>query len=469
MDSILSLIYKNTAERPDALCLADGRGSMTYFQYRRRIEGCCAALRERGLKMGGRVVLKCTQDTDFLAALHGIQLSGGVPVPVEKGCSQARIDAIAAQTQADFVLDPHELSGLVGDVDMSLPRPEDLSLILFTTGTTGASKGIALRHAADVAVAENIYFAVGMKPQNLELSPMPLNHSAGLRRYFSAMLSGGAFVIIDGLLVIRRFFDALDTYHANSIAASPTSLPLIFKLTGERLSQYAHQLTFMSFGSAPFPDADKVRLKALLPQTRIYDLYGSTEAGVSCVSEVTGPEAAPKCIGRPTKNARVRILDANGYDKTATADDPGTLAWGGDMCMDGYWNEPVLTAKTYSSGYVHTSDLGYMDETGRIFLLGRADDVMNIGGLKIAPDEVEDAARAFPGVRDCVCVGVRDKAGNEILGLYYEGQELDAVKLRAFLRERMEPYKVPGQIIYMPLLPRTYNGKLDRKALRFEK
>jgi len=280
------------------------------------------------------------------------------------------------------------------------------------------------------------------------------------------MLAGGTFVIVDGLMVIRRLFDALDTYAATSVAASPAVLPLIFRLTGDRLGQYADRLEFMSFGTAPFPDADKAKLKTLLPRTRLYDLFGSTEAGVSCVSEITGPEAAPKCIGRPTHNAKLRILDEKGCDKEATAEDPGLFAWGGAMCMNGYWNELELTDKTLVDGYVHTSDLGYRDKTGRVFLLGRADDVINFGGLKIAPGEVEDAARVFPGVQECVCVPVKDKLAGQALSLFYEGEEQDPVKFRDFLRSRLEPYKIPSVITYLDALPRTYNGKLDRKALR---
>jgi long-chain acyl-CoA synthetase len=466
MDSILAIIFQNAEKTPDRLCVADGNICLTCGQYRRRIAGAAAALRDQGLGRGGRVVIRCTQDTDFLTSVHAVQLAGGVAVPVEKGCAQARVDAISSVAKASFVLDPHELSGLSSDEVFPLPKPEQPSLILFTTGTTGASKGVRLRHAADVAAAENIFCGTKMRPGNIEVCPLPLNHSAGLRRYFSDMLAGGTFVILDGLVVVRRFFDALDTYGATSVAASPAVLPLLFRLTGDRLGQYADRLEFMSFGTAPFPDADKTKLKALLPRTRIYDLFGSTEAGVSCVSEITGPEAAPKCIGRPTHNASLRILNENGCDKSATAEDPGLLAWGGSMCMDGYWGEPELTARTLVDGYIHTSDLGYRDGTGRVFLLGRADDVINRGGHKIAPGEVEDAARGFPGVRECVCVPAADELAGQALSLFYEGQERDPVQFRDYLRSKLEPYKVPSVITHLDALPRTYNGKLDRKALR---
>lgn len=467
MDSILNIIFQNAALRPGALCLADRHGTLCYGEYRARICGVAAELRRRGLPAGARVLLRGTQDMDFLVLLHGIQLAGCVSVPMEKGCAEARIEQTAAQTEAWAVLDPAEFAGLTaGNEGFTLPAADAPSLILFTTGTTGAPKGIALRHRADVAVAENIFHGVSMRTGNVEVCPMPLNHSAGLRRYFSDMLAGGSFIILDGLLAVRRFFEAIDGYGASSCALSPAALPLIFRLTGERLADYDGRLDFMSFGSAVFAEADRERLIAMLPNTRIYDLYGSTEAGVSCVSLVSGAEAAPRCIGRPSVNARLKIFDADGHEKTASADDPGLLAWGGAMLADGYWRDEALTAKTFSGGFVHTNDLGYTDETGRVFLLGRADDVVNVGGRKIAPGEVEEEAKRCPGVADCACVGVPDPLSGEALALFYEGEHLDERTLREHLRAALEPYKLPAQIAWLEALPRTYNGKLDRKKLR---
>lgn len=467
MDSIVEILFHNAAKTPDALCLADRRGSLTYGEYCARIGGVAEALRAQGLKKGGRAVIRCTQDMDFLALLHGVQLAGGVAVPMEKGCAEARLTQTAEQTDAWGILSPADYAGLRAQTrDFPLPGADDVSLILFTTGTTGAPKGITLRHRADVAVAENIRYGTEMRAGNVEVCPMPLNHSAGLRRYFSNMLAGGAFIILDGLLAVKRFFEAIDTYGANSCALSPAALPLLFKLTGDRLAEYDGKLDFLSFGSAVFAEADREKLMALMPHTRLYDLYGSTEAGVSCVSLVSGPDAAPRCIGRPSVNARLKILDDTGAEKAAMADDPGLLAWGGAMLADGYWRDEALTEKTFANGYVRTNDLGYMDAAGRVFLLGRADDVVNVGGRKIAPGEVEEEAKRCSGVADCACIGIKDPLSGEALALFYEGEQLEERILREHLRAALEPYKLPSRITWMQALPRTYNGKLDRKALR---
>lgn len=467
MDSILHILFHNAAHRPDALCLADRRGTLTYGQYRARICGVANALAAQGMPHGARVVVRCTQDADFLALLHGIQLAGGVAVPMEKGCAEARLEQTAMQTDAWGVLSPADYAGLADETTtLTLPDRDDLSLILFTTGTTGAPKGITLRHRADVAVAENIRCGVEMPDGNVEVCPMPLNHSAGLRRYFSNMLAGGAFVILDGLLAVRRFFEAIDAYGATSCALSPAALPLLFKLTGERLAEYDGKLQFISFGSAPFAQSDREKLISMLPHTRIYDLYGSTEAGVSCVLLASGAEAAPRCIGRPSVNAQLKLLDRDGAEKAATADDPALLAWGGAMLADGYWGDDALTARTFSGGFVRTNDLGYVDESGRVFLLGRADDVVNVGGRKVSPGEVEEEAKRLPGVADCACIGVPDELSGEALALFYEGEKLDERLVRDHLRRSLEPYKLPARIEWMNALPRTYNGKLDRKKLK---
>ena len=135
--------------------------------------------------------------------------------------------------------------------------------------------------------------------------------------------------------------------------------------------------------------------------------------------------------------------------------------------MKGYLDEPELTAKTVVDGFIRTSDLGKRDEAGRIYMLGRADDVIITGGSKVSPEEIEEVAKAFPGISECACCGADDKLLGKVPMLYIvqSGDGVDLKEMLKYLKDKLEGYKLPKQIIPVPELPRTYNGKLLRSKL----
>ena len=146
----------------------------------------------------------------------------------------------------------------------------------------------------------------------------------------------------------------------------------------------------------------------------------------------------------------------------------GLLAIHSDMNMQCYWHEPELTAETMADGWIYTSDLGYFDENGMIFLVGRSGDVINVGGLKVAPTEVEEAALRHESVADCVCTSADDKRMGKVVKLLVvvkDGCVFDPADIQNMLRGYLEAYKVPKYVERIDEVPRTYNGKIDRKRL----
>lgn len=151
----------------------------------------------------------------------------------------------------------------------------------------------------------------------------------------------------------------------------------------------------------------------------------------------------------------------------ATADNPGIIAIRSNTVTAGYWNEPELTANTIKDGVIYMTDLGYIDN-GYLYLVGRRDDVINVGGLKIAPTEVEDVALRHPMVDECVCIPFEDRMAGRVVKMLVKvnnGYELDTAELSAYLLEKLEAYKVPKYIVAVDEIPRTFNGKIDRKRI----
>ena len=484
MTSIIEAIITHAKAAPQKLCLADIKQEVSYEQFLRHILGYAAHLTELGVKKGDCVVIEAMNQIGYLVSAMAVQYLGGIFVPLEKNAAESRIVEIIEKTGANVYLARSEMlkdrkfesrkqvldfyeEGEIDYGHLSLPEGKKIAEILFSTGTTGTSKGIEMQHSANVAVAENVKYGVEMQEDTMELIPVPMNHSHGLRTFYGNMLNGSSCALLDGVVYTKRFFALLDNYPITAIDLVPAALATIFELSGDRLGNYADRLQYIELGSAPIPAADKERLCRLLPKTRLYNFYGSTEAGRSCVLDFN-KENKPSCIGRPAKNAEFIFVDEQRQKITATKEQPGFLATSGSMCMKGYYQEPQLTAETLIDGFIYSQDLSYMDEDGCIVMLGRQGDVINTGGNKVAPDEIEEAAKGMEEIADCACIPVPDKIMGEVPKLYVQlaaGAEFDSEKIASYIKGKLEGYKIPKIIEPIDLIPRTYNGKIQRKKL----
>ena len=163
------------------------------------------------------------------------------------------------------------------------------------------------------------------------------------------------------------------------------------------------------------------------------------------------------------------VVDDEGRKIESSKENPGLLAVSGRMMMNGYFGSEELTKATLKDGVLYTSDLGYIDEAGRIYVLGRKDDVINYKGIKIAPEEIEQPASKYPGVKDCCCVPVEDAVCGQVPKLYVLPASADQFDKKAFLeylKKNLEPGRMPASVELIDQIPRSSNGKLQRKKLR---
>ena len=435
-----------------------------------------------GIRKGDHVMLRCTQNIDYLTVFSALQYMQALVIPVEKSTSVERVLEIGGRVDSECLISDKEADGIssikikdiiarakdADEADLELPGENDRSMLLFTTGTTGSSKGVVMLHRGDVGIAGNVIEGTSMKKGNVEIIPMPLNHSFGIRRYQSDMVNGGTVCLMDGMVFIGTLWKLVEKYGATSMAISPASLGMIFHLSDERIADYADQLDYIQIGSAPLAEADKEKLLRLLPDTRLYNFYGSSEAGCACILEFSGNGNKTGCIGRPTVNSIVRFTDdAGNVVENGSPEAPALLSWGGSIVMEGYYNDPDLTAETLVGGYVRTKDLAYLDEDGDCILVGRADDVINYGGSKISPAEIENLALGYEYIDDVAFTSISDPITGELpVILVIQKDGYDEAEFERFLTDRLESYKLPRKYIYVDNIPKTFKGSVLRKEVR---
>ena len=383
--------------------------------------------------------IRTTQSIDFLVTYFALHVAGIVALPLEHDIPDTRFKAIA-ERYAGFT------------------APKEVADILFTTGTTGKSKGVMISHRTIIANAENLADAMGFSHELLFVINGPLNHIGSLSKVYPTIMMGATLYILEGLKDLEAFFFALDHPYAKvATFLVPASIRILLQLAKKKLATYADKIDFIETGAAPMAHSDMIELCRILPRTRLYNTFASTETGIVATYNYNDGECLVGCLGRPMKHSRILITDE------------GRVACQGPTLMTGYADEEELTAQVMHDETVFTADNGRLDEMGRLHLMGRIDDVINVGGYKVAPTEVEDVAMAFPGIKDCICISETSPVLGTILKLLYVKQqdiEFSKKDLAKFIAINLERHKVPQAYELVDVIHRTFNGKLDRKFYR---
>jgi len=382
------------------------------------------------------VCLRAECSIDYLVTYFALHRAGCVVVPLEKDIPEDTFQELSQHFSASSV-------------------PENIADILYTTGTTGKSKGVMISHQTIIADAENLISGQGFTHDLAFIVNGPLNHIGSLSKIYPVIMLGATLILVDGMKDLNAFWKAFD-YPALKVATFlvPASIRILIQFCPEQLAAYAEKIDFIETGAAAISQADMETLCRLLPKSRLYNTYASTETGIISTYNFNDGKCVAGCLGRPMPHSQVFITSE------------GHIACKGDTLMSGYVGDPERTATVLRDGVVYTSDIGRIDEKGMLHLSGREDDVINVGGFKVAPTEVEDAAMAFPEIQDCICISVEHKIMGRALKLLVvmkDGRVLNKRALAQFLKNKLETYKIPTLYEQTETVKRTFNGKLDRK------
>jgi len=478
MRSIVKCIYQHSCQHPDKTAIIGTDVTVNYKEFWKQISTCAAILKQSGIIKGDCVILEASHTVEYLVCVYGIQLAGGIDVPVENGSPKERIGEISKVIAPKWVITgKHPLSAFgksledlsaSDNVSVVFPEENQLQEILFTTGTTGKSKGVMVTHYAQMNMCESQNAVLNYSEDNVWLIPTPMNHAAGLRKTHMSMVKGSTVLLIEGFKNLKLFFDSMKKYNVTSLYLPPSAVHYILMLASKELAKYDEQLNFLYSSSSALPGGDKEKLIKLLPHVRKFDAYGGSEVGAVCYIDYNSVNKGAGCVGKANDGVDIFIVDEDYKPMTASKENPGIIAIRSNTITAGYWNEPEITANTIHDGVIYMTDLGYIDDEGYLFLVGRRDDVINIGGLKVAPTEVEDVALRHQAIAECACVPYEDVNCGRVVKMFVtvkDGFDFDIEGFTSFLESKLEAYKIPKLFEVIPEIPKTFNGKIDRKKL----
>ncbi len=361
-----------------------------------------------------------------------------------------------------------DLSGTAGGVTSSpgLAVSDDVALVLHTSGTTSRPKMVPLTHKNLCASARNIGNTLELSELDICLNVMPLFHIHGLVACVLASLAAGGATVCTRQFDASRFPDWLEVWKPGWYSAVPTMHQAILAHLQERgLSSLASTLRLIRSSSAALPPSVMRGLEDTF-QVPVIESYGMTEAAHQMASNPLPPRARkPGCVGLPA-GPEIVILDDAGTKKEAGT--VGEIAIRGDNVTQGYHGNADANAQAFVEGWLRTGDQGYFDSDGYLFITGRLKELINRGGEKVAPREVDEALLSHPMVRQAVAFAMpHPSLGEDVAAavVLHPGAVCNEAELRSFVLERLPAFKAPSRIVVVPDVPRGPTGKIQRIGL----
>ncbi|MEU7084650.1 class I adenylate-forming enzyme family protein [Streptomyces achromogenes] len=522
-DSLVHALRTAVADHPDRTCLTYFDARLSYRETDALTDSVAAHLAGRGLRRGDRVAVLLQNSPHFVLAVLGAWKAGATVVPVnpmyKSGevahvlrdgevtaliCSDRAWETYLRQTAADspvrIVLtacerdfqtrdDPRVLTferlPQAPDADDltavarqggrppegRLPRPEDIALISYTSGTSGTPKGATNTHANIMYNAERQSTGLGLPEAPVYYALAPLFHITGMVCQFGACLNSAGTLVLTYRFEPGAVLDAFAEHRPHYTVGPSTAFMALAAHPGATREHFTSFVNISS-GGAPVPPALVERFRERFgPYIRVG--YGLTECTAPCASvpphleAPVDPVSGTLSVGLPGADTVVRILDDQGAE--VSFGEHGEIAVRGPQVVPGYWRRPDATAETFPDGELRTGDIGFMDERGWLYVVDRKKDMINASGFKVWPREVEDVLYTHPAVREAAVVGVPDGYRGETVKAYISlrpGAEAAPGELAAYCKERLAAYKYPRQVEILPELPKTASGKILRRELR---
>jgi 2-furoate---CoA ligase len=502
--TLVKLLERAALRRPDADAVVDGARRLTYGELAARAEALGAGFRSLGVGRGDRVLIVMRNRLEHVLAYWALQTIGGVPTPVnfrlaagelryvleDCGARVALCEAATATAVAEAARGSAlQIVAVGGDAPAgAIPFAEvaqgpacsasavgerDLSLLLYTSGTTGRPKGVPRTHRNHCAGALAHVVQCGYTWGERTLGAMPLYHTMGIHALTSMAAVNGCFVCQPDWSAAEAL-RLIATERLTALYLIPT---LYWDLVHDPGfdAERVRSVTKLAYAGAPMlAPLTEACVRAFRPAVFV-NHYGSTEIYTFTVRVDVG--AKPGCAGRPGVHSAIRVVVAStdrrvGPDELVKAGEKGEIiaSLDGDEAFTGYWQRPDADARALRDGWYFTGDMGWLDADGELNVAGRVDDMIISGGENIHPVEVEDVLAGHPDVADVAVVGEPDARWGErvVAFLVPRRPALSAAAVDRYCREASElaSFKRPRRVVFVREIPKTASGKILRRLLR---
>jgi acyl-CoA ligase (AMP-forming) (exosortase A-associated) len=520
MDFLVHHMLQRSATRsPDREALVHGDERLSYAEVARRTTGLAEGLKQAGVERGDRVGIHLEPSVPQVLSIFGVSQAGAVFVPLNpllfpeqivhiandcrlKGlitsASKLRNLApvlerlpslefliIVGDAEAPAVTLPsHDFAALCGLPAPSQARDEaiekDLAAILYTSGSTGRPKGVMLTHAQIMAGASIVSTYLGITSADRILAILPFSFDAGMNQLMTAFQQGGTLILMK-FVFAREIVQMLARERATGLAGVPTLWTLLAQPSSTLRKTELPHLRYITNTGGAMPQTVLAALRQALPTTRIFLMYGLTEAFRSTYLPPEELDRRPTSMGRAIPDTEILVVNEEG--KRCKPGEVGELVHRGPTVSLGYWGQPDLTARVLrphpflppeignEEKVCYSGDLVTMDEDGFLYFVGRRDTLIKSSGFRVSPTEVEEVLFQSGRLREAAVIGVPDEVLGQAIKAFVvpaDGQSPTPAELLEFCAARMPNYMVPRAVEIVAALPKTSSGKVDYPTIRRE-
>lgn len=457
---------------PHTIAMRQNQHNLDYQQLALKSGAIAQMIRTTGIQPGNRIALALDRGIDAVCCLLGV---------LATGCCYLPLDTNSPVKRQQFILKDADITAIIGrgecpdiyqqlnwldfetaseyELDVTPVNPEQLAAILYTSGSTGEPKGIAISHRAILTFCNWSKQLVGLNKNDRIASLAPFFFDLSTFDIFACLSSGACINFVPKRLTMApsQFSAWLSQHKISGIYTVPSVLSFL-ALKGNLSKTYLPDLRFVLFAGEVFATPVLKTLTAYLPDTRFYNFYGPTETNVCCYWEVINErleDNSPIPIGNPACGNELKIKEEN-----------GELLVQGPTLMSGYWSQGSLRPPCSNQQWYATGDKVSINEYGEYCYHGRLDRMLKCSGFRVEPAEIEHTLKTYPGVVDCAVIGVNDEtAGQRPAAALVVKPDTNISQLRIALQQQLPAYMIPARWKTLQALPLLVNGKVNYKEI----
>ncbi|MCG2704885.1 MAG: acyl--CoA ligase [Candidatus Omnitrophica bacterium] len=488
---IISYAAKKSLHKT-ALIEASGPDTeITYRQLEEKISLLASQMVKKGLKKGERVGVLSRNSISSVAVCFAVFRAGGITVFLNHNLHESALIRQAKDAQLSalysgegllfakgqrilkkvksirFAVDCGLGKDNPGSVKFPSVRENDPALIVYTSGTTAEPLGVMLSHKNILSNSRSIIKYLNITTKDRACCILPFYYIYGLSILFSHLSAGASIVIENRFLYPALVLDSINKYKVTGFAGTSSHYAILLYKYDFKKRKLPSLKYLMQAGDA-MPPAVTQKLSLSFPDKKLYIMYGQTEASPRLT--YLNPDLAltkPESVGRPIPGVRIKIVDKKGAE--CKIGEKGEIIAKGDNIMLGYWNNKRETAKVLKKGWLYTGDIGYNDQDGDIFIVGRKKNFIKIGANRVSPLEIERLIMGRGSIMEAAVVGIPDKLLGFRIKVYVvplKGKTISPQTVINLCKDIMPSYEIPSKVVILKSLPKNSYGKVDKEKLR---
>ncbi|MBI9080002.1 MAG: acyl--CoA ligase [Pseudodesulfovibrio sp.] len=472
--NISEQVFDIWSKKPDGLVFDDGMIRLSGLQFMKKVGSRQGVLAE-AIQPGDRVVIQAGRGVEYFVDMLAVWRLGGVVVPLAADADTKYIDHVLGISGASLILDGKSEGEPISleyvSQSCAATKPDDLAALLFTSGSTGAPKGVMLSHEVLLRNCLGILDVLKMDRDRLFIN-IPFNFTSGICHFLACVFSNSTLIGVENKLFLADLPRTMDRLKATAFGGAPIQLRWLaetFKGLADSGQSLGSPLRFVMSSGDHLPTDVIDLLRQVSSTTNIFTVYGLTELGGRfCILDSSDIADHAGSVGKPISGLGVTIVDFDN-NRELGAGVEGEIVAKGELLCQGYYRDEKRTTALFSQWGLRTGDIGYLDAHGFLHLTGRSDDVFKVNGQKVAATVINNAMMRLAPFADAATISMEIALLGTVPVVAYtlkEGAEFKKGEILGALRKILPSNHIPHQFVEVGEIPRTGSGKVERHTLR---